>query len=84
MNLPALNKALVKSSRKFNSKQTVRFLLLYPVKIVLAGPMLPLLNLPDPPLPFLVIGFAIYWTSLARFIHYPIAWIKGLNHRENY
>jgi len=58
--------------------------LLYPVKIVLAGPMLPLLNLPDPPPPFLVIGFAIYWTILASFIHYLIGWIKGLNHRENY
>jgi hypothetical protein len=44
--------------------------LLYPVKIVLAGPLLPLLNLPDPPPPFLVIGFAGYWTLLALVIHY--------------
>ncbi|SKD10496.1 hypothetical protein SAMN05660461_6414 [Chitinophaga ginsengisegetis] len=50
--------------------------ILYPVKIVLAGPMLPLINLPDPPPPFLVIGFAIYWTILALVIHYFIGKIR--------
>jgi len=45
---------------------------LYPVKIVLAGPMVPLLNLPDPPPPFLVIAFAFYWTILALGVHYLI------------
>jgi hypothetical protein len=50
--------------------------ILYPVKIVLAGPLLPLMNLPDPPPPFLVIGFAIYWTLLALLIHYFIGIIK--------
>jgi hypothetical protein len=50
--------------------------ILYPIKIVLAGPMLPLINLPDPPPPFLVIGFAFYWTILALVIHYLIGKIK--------
>ena len=50
--------------------------ILYPVKIVLAGPMLPLLNLPDRPPPFLVIGFAFYWTILALIIYYLIDRIK--------
>jgi hypothetical protein len=46
--------------------------ILYPIKIVLVGPMLPLINLPDPPPPLLVIGFAIYWTILALVIYYLI------------
>ena len=50
--------------------------ILYPIKIVLAGPMVPLLNLPDPPPPFLVIAFAFYWTILALAIHYLIGIIK--------
>ena len=50
--------------------------ILYPIKIVLAGPVLPLLNLPDPPPPFLVIGFAFYWTILALVVYYLIGKIK--------
>jgi hypothetical protein len=50
--------------------------ILYPIKIVLIGPMLPLINLPDPPPPFLVIGFALYWIILALVIHYLIGKIK--------
>jgi hypothetical protein len=46
--------------------------ILYPIKVVLVGPMLPLINLPDPPPPFLVIGFALYWTILALVIYYLI------------
>jgi hypothetical protein len=50
--------------------------MLYPIKIILAGPMLPLIDLPDPPPPFLVIGFAFYWTVLALVIHYLIGKMK--------
>jgi L-asparagine transporter-like permease len=50
--------------------------ILYPVKIVLVGPVLLLINLPDPPPPFLVIGFAFYWTILALVIYYIIGRIK--------
>lgn len=56
-------------------KSTVA-VILYPIKIILAGPMLPLINLPDPPPPFLVIGFALYWTILALVIYYLIGRIK--------
>lgn len=50
--------------------------ILYPIKIVLVGPVLPLLNLPDPPPPFLVIGLAFYWTILALVIYYLIDKLK--------
>jgi hypothetical protein len=50
--------------------------LLYPIKIILIGPMLPLINLPDPPPPFLAIGFVVYWTILALAIYYLIGKIK--------
>ena len=50
--------------------------ILYPVKVVLVGPILPLLNLPDPPPPFLVLGFAFYWTLLALFIYHIAGKIK--------
>ena len=52
--------------------------ILYPIKIVLVGPMLPMMNLPDPPPPFLVIGLAFYWTILALVIYYLIGKIKLL------
>ena len=58
--------------------------ILYPVKIVLAGPVLPLINLPDPPPPFLVIGFAFYWTILALVIHYLIGKIKNSQQKHNF
>jgi hypothetical protein len=49
---------------------------LYPVKIVLVGPMLPVVNLPDPPPPFVGIAFLIYWTILALAIYYLIGKIR--------
>lgn len=56
--------------------KTIVSTILYPIKIVLIGPMLPLINLPDPPPPFLVIGFAFYWAILALVIYYLIGKIK--------
>lgn len=53
--------------------------LLYPIKTILIGLMLPLINLPDPPPPFLVIGFALYWTILALVIYYLVGKIKLFN-----
>jgi|SRR6187402_970588 len=58
--------------------------ILYPIKIVLVGPMLPLLNLPDPPPPFLVIGFALYWTILALVIYYLIGKIKRSQSKHDF
>ena len=49
---------------------------LYPIKIVLIGPVAFLLNLPDPPPPMQGLGIAIYWTVLALVIHYIAGKIK--------
>jgi hypothetical protein len=73
--LPESGEAFLRSESLTGWKSTVSTIL-YPIKIVLAGPILPLLNLPDPPPPFLVIGFALYWTILALMIHYLIGKIK--------
>ena len=56
--------------------KSVVALILYPVKIVLIGPVLFLINLPDPPPPLQVLGIAIYWTILAVLIYYVIGRIK--------
>ena len=56
-------------------KKTVSTIL-YPIKIILVGPMLFLLNLPDPPPPFVGIGMAIYWSVLALIIRYIIGKVK--------
>ncbi|HVI44611.1 MAG TPA: hypothetical protein VM802_07070 [Chitinophaga sp.] len=64
------------STESLTGWKSVVSAMLYPIKIVLVGPMLPLLNLPDPPPPFLVIGLAFYWTILALVIHYFIGKIK--------
>ncbi|MFZ1654615.1 MAG: hypothetical protein WBO92_01570 [Candidatus Moraniibacteriota bacterium] len=54
--------------------KSIGYKTLLPIKIVLIGPMLPFINFlrqePDTPPPFFVIGFAIYWSILALFLHY--------------
>jgi hypothetical protein len=49
---------------------------LLPVKLVLMGPLLPLTEMPDLPPPFLVAGFAAYWTVLALLVHYLVGRFK--------
>ena len=44
--------------------------ILYPIKVVLVGPLSSFLNDPDPPPPVLVIAFALYWTAMALVLHY--------------
>jgi hypothetical protein len=73
--LPESGAAFLGTESLTGWKSTVATIL-YPIKIVLAGPMLLLMNLPDPPPPFLVIGFIIYWTILALVIYYLIGRIK--------
>ncbi len=73
--IPESGESFLGSESLTGWKSTVS-IILYPIKIVLAGPMLPLINLPDPPPPFLVIGFALYWTILALVIYYLIGIIK--------
>ncbi|MEZ2443386.1 hypothetical protein AB6805_16800 [Chitinophaga sp. RCC_12] len=70
------NGASFMSTESLTGWKSIVSTMLYPVKIVLAGPMLPLMNLPDPPPPFLVIGFVFYWTILALAIHYFIGKIR--------
>jgi len=52
--------------------------ILYPVKVVLLGPLLSLFELPDPPPPLLVIAFALYWTLLALMLYYLLDKINTL------
>ncbi|MDO8803285.1 MAG: hypothetical protein Q7R35_02545 [Elusimicrobiota bacterium] len=61
--------------------------ILYPVKIVLIGPLLPFVSYvrqdPDPLPPFVAAVFALYWTILAIVIHYLLGKIKlGRNKQE--
>jgi hypothetical protein len=44
--------------------------ILYPVKVVLVGPLSPLLKEPDPVPPILVFAFALYWTAIALVLYY--------------
>jgi len=46
--------------------------ILYPIKIVLIGPVTLLFKNPDPDPapPVFVIAFAFYWTAMALFLHY--------------
>jgi hypothetical protein len=56
--------------------------ILWPIRIVLMGPLLPFINFlrqePDTPPPFFMIGFVMYWTLLALVIHYLVNKIKGI------
>ena len=47
--------------------------ILSPIKIVLVGPINWLQQDPDPPPPFRLILFAVYWSLLALGIHYLLA-----------
>ena len=44
--------------------------ILYPVKLVLIGPLSGLFKLPDPAPPILVFAFALYWSAIAIVIYY--------------
>lgn len=54
--------------------------ILFPIKIILIGPLLPFIEFlhqdPDTPPPFFLIGFAFYWTILALIVHYLLSKIK--------
>ena len=47
--------------------------ILYPVKIVLVGPLSPIFNDPDPAPPVRALACAIYWTVLALVIYFIIS-----------
>src|SRR4051812_11762864 len=46
--------------------------IIYPVKIVLVGPLAPIFNDPDPAPPIRVLACAVYWTALALVLYYPL------------
>ena len=52
--------------------------IIYPVKIVLVGPLPPIFNDPDPAPPIRALACAIYWTVIAVVLYYLISIIKTL------
>jgi len=57
--------------------QRVVSTILSPIKIVLMGPVNWLQQDPDPPPPFRLILFAVYWSLLALGIHLVLSWKKA-------
>ena len=52
--------------------------ILYPIKIVLVGPLSPLFKGPDSAPPVLVFAFALYWTAIALVLYYLLSKIVTL------
>jgi len=51
--------------------------ILYPIKVVLLGPLTFLFKLPDPPPPFLALAFAFYWIAIALILYYLLSKIHA-------
>jgi|ERR1041385_228972 len=47
--------------------------ILYPVKIVLVGPLAPIFNDPDPAPPIRALACALYWTAIALVLYYILS-----------
>jgi hypothetical protein len=47
--------------------------IIYPVKIVLVGPLAPIFNDPDPAPPIRVLACAVYWTVIALVLHFILS-----------
>lgn len=54
---------------------------MYPVRLVLTGPLSPLLDDPDPVPPILLIAFALYWSVIALVLHLVLT--KIIPHKKN-
>lgn len=58
---------------------------LLPFKLILMGPLVPFINFmlqdPDTPPPFFLMGFAFYWALLAFGIHYLLTKLLKANER---
>jgi hypothetical protein len=50
--------------------------IMYPVRIVLVGPLAPIFNDPDPAPPIRLIACATYWTIIALVLYFLISKIK--------
>lgn len=53
-------------------KRTVAAII-YPVKIVLVGPLAPIFNDPDPAPPIRALACALYWTVIALVLHFFVS-----------
>jgi hypothetical protein len=47
--------------------------IIYPVKIILVGPLSPIFNDPDPALPIRALACALYWTAIALVLHFLLS-----------
>jgi len=47
--------------------------IIYPIKLVLVGPLSPVFNDPDPAPPILLFAFSLYWTAIASVLYYIIS-----------
>jgi hypothetical protein len=47
--------------------------ILYPIKIVLVGPLSPIFNDPDPAPPIRALACALYWTVIALVLYYLLS-----------
>ena len=47
--------------------------ILYPIKVVLVGPLAPIFNDPDPAPPIRALACAVYWTLIALVLHFILS-----------
>src|SRR6478609_3919654 len=47
--------------------------IIYPVKLVLVGPLAPIFNDPDPAPPIRALACAVYWTAMALMLHFILS-----------
>ncbi|MES1216784.1 MAG: hypothetical protein ABUT20_14810 [Bacteroidota bacterium] len=47
--------------------------IIYPIKVVLVGPLAPIFNDPDPAPPIRVLACAVYWTAIALVLHFILS-----------
>lgn len=57
--------------------------IIYPIKIVLVGPLAPIFNDPDPAPPIRILACAIYWTVMALMLYYLISLAGKIKTRKN-
>jgi len=46
---------------------------IYPIKIILVGPLAPIFNDPDPAPPIRALACAVYWTIMALVLHFILS-----------
>lgn len=54
--------------------------IIYPVKLVLVGPLSTIFNDPDPAPPIRVLACAVYWTAIALVLHFILS--KIFTHKK--